>query len=73
MVLKGTNFNGILTLLVINLHYYCSFALLSNCSWFSSSSGVSSKSESMADIDIESLLKVLICGITFSLARSVSL
>ena len=70
MVLKGINFNGIIS---DYLHYHCPFALLPDCSWFSSSSGVSSKYESLADIGIERLLKVLICGILFSLARSVSL
>ena len=73
MVLKSMNFCSIVKLSVIILHYYCSFSLLFNCSWFSSSSGVFSKSESLDSSGIERLLKVLIYGIPFSFARSVSL
>ena len=55
------------------LIFYCLFALLSNCLWFSSSSGVSSVSESLVGNGIERLFRVLICGIPLSLASSFSL
>ena len=73
MVLKSMNLMAFFNIIGGYFTFYCLFTLLSNCSQFSSSYGVSSESELLVGNGMERLFRVFTCGILLSLASNFSL